>query len=238
LQWTASWDETQKMVPREMAAGPASAMTDPPAIPASEPPAASTEQSAQRELLIELMKRYQDADASAADELFRQVNPVLARYYYSLVNQPGQVEDLLQECWLRVHRARQSYRPGEPVLPWIVAIARHTRVDHFRRWQRSSGRESSIDALTRHPSTDPRKALDSRQRADAVRKAMETLPEGQREVLIMLKVTGMTAAEVARATGSTAAAVKQKAFRAYQAIRQALKMRMEPEENRDDLQGS
>lgn len=234
----ACWDETQEMVPREMAAGPEPAMTDPSATPASEPTAVSAEQSAQRELLIDLMKRYQDADASAADELFRKVNPVLARYYYSLVNQPGQVEDLLQECWLRVHRARQSYRPGEPVLPWILAIARHTRVDQFRRWQRSSGRESSIDLMTQHPSMDPRKAMDSRLRADAVMQAMETLPEGQREVLIMLKVTGMTAAEVARVTGSTAAAVKQKAFRAYQAIRQALKMESEPEENRDDVQGS
>ena len=238
MQLTACWDETQEMVPRKMAAGLQPAMTDPSAIPASEPTAVSAEQSAQRELLIDLMKRYQDADASAADELFRQVNPVLARYYYSLVNQPGQVEDLLQECWLRVHRARQSYRPGEPVLPWILAIARHTRVDQFRRWQRSSGRESSIDLMTQHPSMDPRKAMDSRFRADAVMQAMETLPEGQREVLIMLKVTGMTAAEVARVTGSTAAAVKQKAFRAYQAIRQALKMESEPEENRDDVQGS
>lgn len=238
MQLMACWDETQEMVPREMAAGPEPAMTDPSATPASEPTAVSAEQSAQRELLIDLMKRYQDADASAADELFRKVNPVLARYYYSLVNQPGQVEDLLQECWLRVHRARQSYRPGEPVLPWILAIARHTRVDQFRRWQRSSGRESSIDLMTQHPSMDPRKAMDSRLRADAVMQAMETLPEGQREVLIMLKVTGMTAAEVARVTGSTAAAVKQKAFRAYQAIRQALKMESEPEENRDDVQGS
>lgn len=185
--------------------------------------------------LADLMLRYQNADADAATCLYELVNPLLARYYHSMMGPSGQVEDLLQECWLRVHRARHSYRPGEPVLPWLMAIARHSRVDQFRRWRRSAGRESSIDAVRNHPVSDPREGMVSTFRADEVFQAMRSLPEGQREVLIMLKITGMTVAEVARATGSTASAVKQKAFRAYQAIRKALKMNPGGEAGGDGL---
>lgn len=168
------------------------------------------------------MCRYQAADSAAADELVTIVNPILARYYYALTGDSRLVEDLLQECWLRIHRARASYRPGEPALPWILAIARHTRVDQYRRWQRSTGRESSMETLACHPASDPRPAMDARIQANAILAALETIPEAQREVLLMLKVSDMSIDEVARATGSTAAAVKQKAYRAYLAVRRAL----------------
>lgn len=173
-------------------------------------------------LLPDLMARYQAADSAAADALVAALNPILARFYFALTGEARLVEDLLQECWLRIHRARHSYRPGQPVLPWVFAIARHTRIDSYRRWQRSAGRESNIDDVSRHPATDPRDLLDARLQAGAILDALQSLPEGQREVLMMLKVGDMSVEEVARATGSTAAAVKQKAYRAYQAIRQLL----------------
>ncbi len=173
-------------------------------------------------LLASLMERYQAADPEAADALVRLVNPILARFYYALTHNSRQVEDLLQECWLRIHRARQSYRPPEPVLPWILAIARHTRVDQFRHWQRSSSKESTLDHLADPPSSDPRAQIENRLQANAILQVMQSLPEAQREVLMMLKMGGMSVEEVARATGSSSAAVKQKAYRAYQAVRQAL----------------
>ena len=180
-------------------------------------------------LLPELMRRYQAADADAADALVGLLNPILARYYYAITGDARLVDDLLQDCWLRIHRARSSYRPGEPVLPWIFAIARHTRVDSYRRWQRSAGRESNIDDIPRHPASDPRQALDARLQAGAILNALQSLPEGQREVLMMLKVGDMTVEEVAQATGSTAPAVKQKAYRAYQAVRRILGLQRKEE---------
>lgn len=187
----------------------------------------SESQRSVSDTLLRLMRRYQQGDAEAADELVTLVNPILSRFYYALTGNPRIVEDLLQECWLRVHRARQSYRPGDPVLPWLLAIARHTRVDQYRRWKRSSGRESSIDAMPQHPSSDPRSTMETRLEANSVLSIMETIPEAQREILLMLKVSGMSVEEVARATGSSSAAVKQKAYRAYQSVRKALGLRRE-----------
>jgi RNA polymerase sigma-70 factor (ECF subfamily) len=172
--------------------------------------------------LDDWMRRYQQADAEAADRLVTVLNPILGRYFYGLAGNARHMDDLIQECWLRIHRARHTYRPGGPVLPWVFAIARHTRIDLYRRWQRSAGREGSLEDLACPPLTDPRPAMETSLEADSIKALLGALPEGQREVLVMLKSGGMSIEEVARATGSSAAAVKQKAYRAYKALRLAL----------------
>jgi RNA polymerase sigma-70 factor (ECF subfamily) len=174
--------------------------------------------------LKELMLRYQQGDAQAADELVSLTTPLLSRYLYATSLRALNLDDLIQECWLRIHRSRGSYVPGEPVLPWLLAIVRHTRVDFFRKWQRTSGREAELPETARMP-----EVKSDTMQAKNLMNIISTLPEGQREVIVLLKLTGMTAEEVARATGSTAGAVKQKAYRAYQAIRQALQQDPEPQ---------
>lgn len=170
-----------------------------------------------------LMLRYQQGNAAAADELVLLTTPLLSRYLYATSSRALNLDDLLQECWLRIHRARGSYEPGEPVLPWLFAIVRHTRVDFFRKWQRTAGREMEL------PDTaQAQGAKSDTMQANNLMNIISTLPEGQREVIVLLKLTGMTAEEVAQATGSTPGAVKQKAYRAYQTIRQALQPEREP----------
>lgn len=173
------------------------------------------------------MCAYQAADRAAAEQFAAAVTPILSRFYYYLAGNTRHVEDLVQECWLRIHRARHTYRPGEPVLPWLFAIARHTRVDVYRRWQRSAAKESSFDDISRQPSEDPREQLDMSLDAQAVLRGLGSLPEAQREVLLMMKLNGMSVAEIARATGATEAAVKQKAYRAYQTLRDVFKAKGE-----------
>jgi len=95
-----------------------------------------------------LMARYQLGEAAAIEELVRRLSPPLLRFFAFSQGSMAEAEDLLQDCWLRIHRSRQTYRASEPVLPWIFAIARHTRLDAHRRRQPShvaggSGRRSS-----------------------------------------------------------------------------------------------
>jgi RNA polymerase sigma-70 factor (ECF subfamily) len=164
-------------------------------------------------LLEDLMARYQAADPEAAAELIRQVSPLLLRFLSSPAYTRRLAEDLLQDCWLRIHRARHTYRPGEAVLPWIFAIARHTRIDGYRRRRRVESHELAMERLPEvpgpaHESSDP----------DLLR-WINALPDGHRDVIFMLKVSGMSLQEVARATSSTVGAVKQKAHRAYEKLR-------------------
>src|SRR5690606_2518218 len=88
---------------------------------------------AEKERLQELMEGYLRADAEATTELVHRLSPMLLRFLSGPLQTRPQADDMLQDCWLRVHRARGSYRLGSPVLPWIFAIARHTRIDAYRR---------------------------------------------------------------------------------------------------------
>lgn len=161
-----------------------------------------------------LMERYQEADQAAVRTLIERLSPVLFRFFRYQGARSDQAEDLVQDTWLRIHRVRHSYRPGEPLLPWVFVIARRARIDHFRRNLRARLHEvsSSVLPIAVDSAPDPESLSNMSLLTDA-------LPAAQREVVVMLKTGGMTIEEVARATGSTAGAVKQKAHRAYRKLR-------------------
>src|SRR6202049_3975005 len=94
-----------------------------------------------------LMVRYQQGESAAVEELVRRLSPSLWRYFVSSNTSWSDTEDLLQDCWIRIHRSRHTYRPAEPLLPWIFAIARHTRLDGYRRRRRRESRETLVAAL-------------------------------------------------------------------------------------------
>lgn len=170
-------------------------------------------------VLGELMVRYQQADSIAPEVLVHRLSPPLLRFLAQPSFTRSQSEDLLQECWLRIHKARHTYRPGAPVLPWIYAIARHTRLDGYRRYRRIQIRETSIEERGDVAGRPHESAGTVR---EDLSQALDGLTESQREVILMLKVVGMSLEEVARATSSTVGAVKQKAHRAYESLRRIL----------------
>jgi len=159
-------------------------------------------------------------DLAAATELVHRLSPQLHRFFLVQFASRSEADDLLQETWLRVHKVRHTYRAGEPLLPWLYAIARHIRVDHYRKAQRTTAREDRLENLPQlaaaHPSeSHPSESMD-------LKTLLAPLPESQREVIEMLKVAGMSLEEVARATSSSVGSVKQKAHRAYERLRQRL----------------
>ncbi|MEP7353346.1 MAG: RNA polymerase sigma factor [Acidobacteriota bacterium] len=165
-----------------------------------------------------LMLRYQQADPAATTELIRQVSPLLFRFLLNQSRDRPEAEDLLQDTWLRIHKSRHTHRPGEPVLPWMFAIARHVKVDGFRRSYRIRSKELTMSELPEiaQPTT-------SRASTPDFDSLIAALPASQREVVCMLKVSGMSLEEVARATSSTVGSVKLKAHRAYEKLRSILR---------------
>jgi len=164
-----------------------------------------------------LMSRYQQADSAAAASLIELLSPQLYRFFASQMGSPADAEDMLQDAWLRIHRMRHTYRPGEPLLPWVYAIASRVRVDNYRKRRRIGSRESTVEVLPEHPAGKNRE-----NNLPAFEDLIASLPESQREVLTMLKVNELSLEEVARATSSTVGAVKQKAHRAYERLRSLL----------------
>ncbi|MCU1257729.1 MAG: polymerase, sigma-24 subunit, subfamily [Bryobacterales bacterium] len=163
------------------------------------------------------MARYQQADPEAPVVLVSALSPVLLRFFRSQVASRERADDLLQDTWLRIHRVRHTYRPGEPVLPWIYAIARRVRVDGYRKTRRIAIHEATMEVLPERAGEGDRKDT-----LPAFETLVAGLPEAQREVITMLKMGGLSLEEVARATSSTVGAVKQKAHRAYERLRTLL----------------
>src|SRR5664279_1588717 len=95
--------------------------------------------------LQQLMARYQQGDSDAAMALVYRLGPQLHRFFLVKVVSRRYADDLLQETWMRIHQVRHTYRPGQPVLPWLYAIARNIRVDHYRKAQRTEIRHQSLE---------------------------------------------------------------------------------------------
>jgi RNA polymerase sigma-70 factor, ECF subfamily len=165
-----------------------------------------------------LMARYQEGDFAAATELIDQLSPQLHRFFVAQFASRVDADDLLQETWLRIHKVRHTYRAGEPVLPWFYAIARHVRVDHYRKAIRTTAREQRLEETSEVAAAIPGESP----MADDLVALLAPLPESQREVITMLKVAGMSLEEVARATSSSVGSVKQKVHRAYEKLREKM----------------
>jgi RNA polymerase sigma-70 factor, ECF subfamily len=175
------------------------------------------------------MQRYQAGDASAFPGVYRAISE---RVYGFLVRSTGNraiADDLMQEVFLKIHRARASYRPGSPVLPWAFAIARHAAISRARSAGRRSRREEVREDLSDAPNPEPEAGVDDA-RLDLVQAAIDELPGPQREALLLLKVSGLSLKEAAEATGASVGAIKLRAHRAYEAIRSALAAKKKKED--------
>ena len=161
------------------------------------------------------MALYQQADSEATAKLIEAVSPPVYRFLASQLGNRSEAEDLLQEVLLKLHRARHTYQRGQAVLPWVFAIARHVRVNEYRRRRRTSTRETTLEEVPEpvSHSVTPRYAIPD------FKTLIAELPDSQREVVVLLKVSGLSLEEIARATSSTVGAVKQKAHRAYRRLR-------------------
>lgn len=162
------------------------------------------------------MAQYQQGDFVAAAALIHAASPQLYRFFAAHSSSRAHADDLLQETWLRIHSVRHTWRAGAPALPWFYAIARHVRVDHYRRSARTAARERELEEVA------PKSAIPTAGAADEIEHLLAPLSPPEREVIEMLKITGMSLEEVARATSSTVGAVKQRAHRAYRKLREKM----------------
>ena len=174
------------------------------------------------------MAKYQDGDAAAFRELYALVAPRLLGYLMKMAREKALADDLLQQTFLKVHRARGAYVRGADPLPWIYSIAHRTFIDETRKVKRAVVRvadedipevAAGIDGVTAdrrdEPRVDPelaREALD----------ALAQLPEQQREAVVLTKLDGKSVAEAAEIAGTTVGAMKVRAHRGYEALRKLL----------------
>jgi RNA polymerase sigma-70 factor (ECF subfamily) len=171
------------------------------------------------------MEAWCEGDIAAFEALFARVAPRIGAMLLHMTRDRALADDLVQVTFLKVHRARDAYQRGAPIMPWISAIARRTFLDAHRARRRSRITLTHEGELP-EPEPAPPEGDALGQLSDADQKLLhdtiETLPPQQREALHLLKVQGLSLKEAAAVTGSTVGAIKLRAHRAYEALRKVL----------------
>ena len=171
------------------------------------------------------MERYAAGDDAAFGALYDALAARLHGYIRRHVPDRQACDDLLQETFLRMHRARGTFVTGAAVLPWAFAIVRRLVIDQAGRARRSPPVVGDVDPEPMTPvagSDRPEQAFEARQLARRLAGALAQLPASQRTAFELLKQDGLTLAEAAAVLGTTTTAVKLRAHRAYESLRAAL----------------
>jgi len=187
-----------------------------------------------------------DADACDSDDMERlaaghdaALNDLMARHATAvfhflcrMVGNEDDANDLAQETFVRVFRARASFRSGEKFSTWLYTIAANLARNHFRWRGRhpnvplDPGKESDDPApMATLASGDPTPgdAAQAMERAAAVRRAVGALPEEMREAIVLCELEDRTLADAAAILGVTPKAVESRLYRARQVLRTRLK---------------
>ncbi len=173
-----------------------------------------------------LMLQVKEGDADSFELLLAKYRMPVVNYLNRMVQNQGVAEELAQEAFLRVYRARASYEPSAKFRTWLYRIATHLALNSLRdrRYERAGQR---IDAT--EPDRRPLELADDRanreqqllaeSRLEAVRQAIGNLPEKQRAAVLMHKYEEMDYVQIAKILGCSVSAVKSLLFRAYETLR-------------------
>jgi RNA polymerase sigma-70 factor, ECF subfamily len=175
----------------------------------------------------QLMADYVGGDRLAFDKLFAVLAPRVHGFFLRKFANAVIADDLLQITFLKIHRARATYRLGAPVRPWVFTIAARVRLDELRKRGRSREDAASmvVEDATESVSRRTMAGPEEIEKADLiakVREAIELLPESQREVVQLHRYEGLTFDEIAKVLDTTEGAAKLRAFRAYERLRKHL----------------
>jgi len=177
----------------------------------------------------ELMLRLKAGDqASFGPLLARHRGPVI-HFLYRMVQNPAVAEELAQEVFLRVYRARASYVASAKFTTWLFRIALHLALNNLRD-ARGEKETVSLDQETEDglqlQVADERPSVEQRlvqaERLAEVRRAIGALPDKQRAAVLMHKYEEMGYAQIAEVLDCSESAVKSLLFRAYETLRARL----------------
>ncbi len=168
------------------------------------------------------MEDYAAGDGEAFGIVYDALSPRLYGYLLRQTRDRARAEDLLQQTMLHIHRARARFIPGAEVTPWAFAIARRVLVDSMRRGKHEVlADDGEPDAQASHDcSADD--IVRAHEMATTVQNVLARLPQSQRAAFELVKGEGLSLSEAAAVLGTTVAAVKLRAHRAYEALRHAL----------------
>ncbi len=167
-----------------------------------------------------LMRRSLEGDQRAYAELLRETARLLRPFLSKRLYFDSEIEDLLQEILISIHKARHTYDGERPYKPWVYAIAKFRLQDYLRMHYADKLRHAlDISELENNLHED---VTDSANSYESISGEIHKLPEKQTAILQLMHQDGYTAKEAAKKLGMSESAVKVAAHRAYKVLRQKL----------------
>ena len=170
-------------------------------------------------------------EAALNDLMARHAQPVF-QFLCRMLGNEDDANDLAQETFVRVYQHRASFKPGARFTTWLYTIAANLARNQIRYRSRhpnvsldaeSETTEQSLGDTLPANSASPHEAVDAAERADAVRIAVQRLPEDMREAIVLCEWEDLTLAEAANVMNTTAKAVESRLYRARNLLRERLK---------------
>ena len=182
---------------------------------------------------MEIMQRAGAGDESCFEYLIEKYRRPIIGFMYRMVHNQAIAEELAQEVFLRVYRARQSYRAEDRFTTWLYRIAANTAINHARdmKHERASASvyldEADAETGAKRDLPDLRPIAEQdilrEERMRGIRAQVMALPERQRMAVAMHKYQDMDYKEIGAVLKLSESATKSLLFRAYQTLRERLK---------------
>ncbi len=154
-------------------------------------------------------------DREAMGELYVLHAPAVHAHVLRVVRDVDDADDVTQQVFVKLLTGLDRYRPGEaPFIVWVLRVARNAAIDHVRR-----AREVAVDGVEDVRARDERGADELRA---SLRAALVLLPQGQRDVLLLTHLVGLSPSEIAAVLGCSVRAVHGLHYRGRIAVRVTL----------------
>ena len=176
---------------------------------------------------VQLMLDVKAGDEASFDLLLRKYRLPLVNFLFRMVRDAATAEDLAQEVFLRVYRARKQYSPSAKFTTWMFRIATNLALNSVR-----DNRHRQMDVSIDGPLEDDEKPVQlptrelridehmiERDRSEFIRRTIQALPEKQRVAVLLHKYEEMDYAEIAKILDCSESALKSLLFRAYETLR-------------------
>lgn len=164
-----------------------------------------------------LMVAYQAGGYEAFEELYRALHGRICAYVR--LNSRDAAEDLTQEIFLQLHRARRTYDPAYPVLPWVFAIARHVLAMN----RRTAGRRPRLVTSEEAPEPAVEAGVEAFAEGAPVRQALSKVAPDKRDAMLLHHVGGWSFRDIARRFGIRESAAKLRSSRGVRQLKDLLK---------------
>jgi len=170
-------------------------------------------------------------DTAIFELLMRRYNEQVYRTARSIVRDEQQAEDVMQQAYLKAFAHLDQFNGSARFSTWLTRIAINeslTRVRRERRYEALGDDDdlSSIEPLmSRHPSENPERQAFAWELQRLLESAIDTLPDGMRQVFVLRDVEGLSASEVAECLGISVQAVKTRLSRGRATLRRVLRER-------------